>query len=521
MSLSPLRQYGLGGVALLLGFLLCAACAPEWRVNPQYGYGWVIPFIIVYLIFSRLNSISLGSNPPFIRGGTIGIVGLLMMLSLLIEWARLQHPPMRMIMGLQGGIWFLFIVLGWRDYPSEFRRSLMIPALLLLTAIPWPTRIEEPLTRFLMSGVTGVAIELLHLAGFLAHREGELIIFPNAIVGVSEACSGIRSLQASLVFSLLLGEWRRGGFKQRAELLLLGASLSVFGNLLRTLALCGIAATSGMESMEKWHDTSGNLLLFILMGTLVAWSYGRIPHPPDREEKSEGLEGRFGKEVGQCLCAMGHRPSLGMTIVLIAALIFLLITNMFYFLYQKQADQGAPPLVQWIYSEGDQARSIPSEVWRNLRASSGEWIELQVKGFEFGKAEFYHFYWQPIRDSQGVRLHRPDWCMKGIGWKQIGEPMGGEIEIQGGKLQGYWLQYRKPKGEALQFWTLLRNQNSVPIDFHSSGAIENFGFKSFLFPREERSAWEMISLVVSSPWIAPEKNQVEQIAKERVFRHPK
>ena len=27
----------------------------EWTVNPQYSYGWAVPFLCVYLVYARLR----------------------------------------------------------------------------------------------------------------------------------------------------------------------------------------------------------------------------------------------------------------------------------------------------------------------------------------------------------------------------------------------------------------------------------------------------------------------------------
>ncbi len=507
MSSSFQRSFALAGAALFLGFLLCCACAPEWRVNPQYGYGWFVPLILFYLLLVRLREFSEQESPPRLRSSTVAMVGGLLLLALAVEWTRLQHPPMRLIMGMQGGIWFLFLIFAWRDFSIGVRRGMLFPALLLLTVIPWPTRIEEPLTRALMSWVTGIAMELIHFAGIASRREGELIILSNGVVGVSEACSGIRSLQAAFVFSLILGEWRQGSITRRGELFLVGIGLALLGNLLRTLGLCGIASFYGMESMERWHDFSGNLLLMTIMGGLVGWSFWRI-----RQQEREGSE----QELGAALRRLGHHRCVGMTVILMLALCLLGGMRGAVYFQQKAEGVESSPSVQWIRSEGDRTLGITSEVWRNLRCHSGEWIERQGEGIDFEKMEFYRFYWKPIRDSQGVRLHRPDWCMKGLGWKRVGEPIAGEMEVEGGKLHGYWIHYRKPGGEAIQFWTLLRNQERVEVDFNTASLVEEMSLRTFLIPREERSSWEMISLVVSSPWMVPEQKQVEEIGRKRI-----
>ena len=57
--------------------------------------------------------------------------------------------------------------------------------------------------------VARVAAETAMLLGTPAHVEGNLIRVSNGLVGVNEACSGIRSLQTSLMIGLLFGELRR------------------------------------------------------------------------------------------------------------------------------------------------------------------------------------------------------------------------------------------------------------------------------------------------------------------------
>jgi exosortase len=411
---------------------------------------------------------------------------------------------MRVIMGMQGVIWIFFLLLAWRDYSVSFRTALFFPALLLIAAIPWPTRIEEPLTRALMSGVTGFAVEALHLGGFVAHREGEVIVFPNAIVGVSEACSGIRSLQAALVFSLILGEWRRGSWGKRVELVGIGFGLALVGNLLRTFVLCWLASQKGMEVMERYHDRSGFALLVFLVGGIGAWSLWRIP-PPLRKESA----GRF-------WIHFKHQASRGMSRVLVAGVILGCGMNFFVDRQIRRSEWNGGASVVWNRAPSDRVVSIPSEVWRNLRASSGEWVESRLKDWERGRLEYYHFHWETIRDSEGVRLHRPDWCMKGIGWKRMREPVQGELQTQNGVIQGYWIEYRRPGEEALQFWTLLRNGKRLEIDFSAPALVEDFSWKNFLFPHEPSSSWEMVSVAVSSPLIRPERKQMEEVTKERL-----
>jgi len=501
-----LRLYTLSWVGVGFAGLLCLACFSEWQVNPQYGYGWWVLPLALYFLFRRLRDIDFHIEAPVLSFRTHCIVGVLILFALLLEWIRLQHPPLRWIMGMQGVLWLSFMGLVWRDYPSSLRYQLLFPSLFLLTVIPWPTRIEEPLTRWLMGYVTGISVDLLQMEGVICRREGELIIFPNGLVGVSEACSGIRSLQAAFVFALALGEWRQGVWWKRGELLVWGLVLALLGNLLRTLSLSLLAYDQGMESMEKWHDFSGEALLVFLIVGMGAWTLWRMPSKNTAVSSNapfKCLEHQFSKSI-LLLFLMGLGIGLGM--------------HVFQRIQDRQSGVEVKPLVRWKGSDQDRSIVVSSDVWRNLRATSGEWKDVPLPNSIPAKMEFYHFYWKPMRGSQGIRLHRPDWCMRGIGWKMVGAPQEAMVSLGVGKvLKGYWVGYQKPGTRAVQFWTLLRNGESVGIDFSGQALVENFSFKKLLFPQEKRASWEMVSLVVSSSDIFPDPALLENAMRDHLI----
>ena len=53
-------------------------------------------------------------------------------------------------------------------------------------------------------GVAAIAAETMTLFGVPAQLEGNLIRVSSGLVGVNEACSGVRSLQTSLMIGLLV-----------------------------------------------------------------------------------------------------------------------------------------------------------------------------------------------------------------------------------------------------------------------------------------------------------------------------
>ncbi len=84
---------------------------------------------------------------------------------------------------------------------------------------------------------TGASVELLGWLGIPAMPHGNVIEVATGMVGIDEACSGIRSFQATLMISLFLGELYSLNFARGAGLVLGGFMLSFLLNLTRMTLL--------------------------------------------------------------------------------------------------------------------------------------------------------------------------------------------------------------------------------------------------------------------------------------------
>ena len=92
------------------------------------------------------------------------------------------------------------------------------------------------------------------------------------MVGINDACSGIRSLQSTLMISLFLGEMYRLGLLRRVVLCLAGFALAFTFNVSRTLLVVNAAATKGVAAISRWHDPAG---LSIMAACLLSlWLLG-------------------------------------------------------------------------------------------------------------------------------------------------------------------------------------------------------------------------------------------------------
>jgi len=147
--------------------------------------------------------------------------------------------------------------------PSSIFRALAFPLLFFLVAVPWPTFLEHPTVEWLTRANVGVVIELLNGLGIPALQQGNVIEISNGLVGIDEACSGIRSVQASLMISLFLGEFYRLTVLRRGALCFGGLAAAFVFNVVRTFFLTWVASKQGLAVMAQWHDAEG-------VGVLVA-----------------------------------------------------------------------------------------------------------------------------------------------------------------------------------------------------------------------------------------------------------
>ena len=138
-----------------------------------------------------------------------------------------------------------------------------------------------------MPTVASIATETLSLFGIPAEVQGNLIHINGGVVGVNEACSGVRSLQTSIMIGLLFGELNRLRLGRRVGLLIAAIVIAFIANCGRAFFLVWIAANRGVADVEHWHDIAGYAivgLVFIGCLGLTKWfsrGHKRPEHAPE------------------------------------------------------------------------------------------------------------------------------------------------------------------------------------------------------------------------------------------------
>ena len=230
-----------------LWFGLCRELSGEWSVNEQYNFGWFVPFFAAYLFWLRWQDrpqIEIRSPKSEIRNrqtiaALLAIPALLLLLP--VRLFEIANPEWRLLAWIHAfAVVTLTLLLLWSAGGRAWLHHFAFPVAFIFIAVPWPTALEIPVIQGLMRLVAHVAAETAMLLGTPAQVEGNLIRVSNGLVGVNEACSGIRSLQTSLMIGLLFGEVKRLSVLRRLTLVVCAAVIALLANFLRAVFSSGL-----------------------------------------------------------------------------------------------------------------------------------------------------------------------------------------------------------------------------------------------------------------------------------------
>ena len=263
------------GALILLWAYAVYRLGTLWHSNQDYAYGWFVPLLCLCLFWERwqhrpAREAIEASTGTLILWGALALTLLpsCLFLEVIPYWRFAGWAFAGAIIGITFCVLYL---IGGRSWMHHFA----FPLLFFLIAVPWPSRIEEPLITKLSHLNAAVSTWLANWLGTPAIRKGVVIQTGAGMVGVDEACSGIRSFQAAAMVALFLGELFRYAFFRRIFFLLCGVALAFGCNVVRTTYLVRVCDLKGKSAVNMAHDPAGFTILGItLAGLLVlAWFF--------------------------------------------------------------------------------------------------------------------------------------------------------------------------------------------------------------------------------------------------------
>jgi exosortase len=427
-----------------LWFGLCRELSGEWSVNEQYNFGWFVPFFAFYLFWLRWQDrpqIEIRNAKSEIRkaqtiAAILAIAALLLLLP--VRLFEIANPEWRLLAWVHAlAVVTLTLLFFWWTGGKPWLRHFVFPVSFILIAVPWPTGLETPVIQGLMRVVARVATETAMLLGTPAQVEGNLIRVSNGLVGVNEACSGIRSLQTALMIGLLFGEVKRLSLVRRLALVICAIVIAIVANFFRAVFLVGIAATENLSEVSRWHDIAGySIIALVFVATMaIAYLLGR-----------SGIRERESKIRGQ-QSVVSSQWSVVSGRFLVAAICWLLLVEVGMAAWYRFHERNLVSGIRWNVKWPQQARNfhklkIDNEIRAVLRFDEGyaaAWtISSPADAAEPNtvSCSLFVFRWNPGKNSALLaNLHRPDVCLPASGWKQIADhgvrsyPISGSVDL--------------------------------------------------------------------------------------------
>ncbi len=241
-----------------------------WRSLVDYQFGWIVLMLAGYLIMERWPTIPKEDQPvSLFRGLALVLLGFpLVLLAELYRIGMSRTPTSSMVLSVGSALFVAALILTLRG--PKTLRHFIFPLLFFFVAVPIPKILWNPIVFSLQTFVAALNVETLRLIGIPAEQTGHVIQLPNTKVGVNEACSGVRSLQSSIMAALFVGDLmlRRNGW--RVTLVVGGILLAILGNLCRSLFLSMAAYRGGEAGLQAVHDAAGwSVLGFTAVGVVV------------------------------------------------------------------------------------------------------------------------------------------------------------------------------------------------------------------------------------------------------------
>ena len=407
----------------------------QWTTDPQYNYGLVVPLLTAGLLLRRWQR----PAGDFVQGNSfqtsVWITFLVFFLILfyfptrLLEEAVPEWRPIGWLLAIETIILTLYGIFLLKGRAGLVRYA--FPICFFLTAVPWPTLFEQPIIQHLSRINAAMVVNVLSALGVPAIQHGNIIEVSTGLVGINDACSGIRSLQSSLMISLFLGEFYFMKWPRRIFLVFAGFLVAMFFNLCRTSILTGIAAKKGIGAVAQYHDETGMTVLLACTATLWGVSYlasifpkpSAVTKPAANAPRSQGNENKnlpAAQFLAICLIVWVAVVEIGV--------------QLWYHLRESKIDPG-PSWSVVLPQDNPTFSPLPDTPEEHILLrfddnKQGQWQESDGTLWQA-----YYFDWLPGRVAGYLaKRHTPDICLPAAGLTMTAGPTLTVLDVDNLKL---------------------------------------------------------------------------------------
>jgi len=251
-------------IVALIGFSFkdsILAMESKWANSEEYGYGYIIPIITLFLIWQRKNDLARIKFHPAVAGLVLVALGgiLLFLGSIATTHTLSQYGLVITIMGVA------LALLGWQAF-----KIVAIPLGLLVFMVPLPPFIYNNLSTKLQLISSDIGVAVIRLFGISVYLEGNVIDLGSYKLQVVEACSGLRYLFPLMSLSFIAAYIYKGSWWKKAVIFLSSIPITVLMNSFRIGVIGVLVEYGGPDQAEGFlHDFEGWIIFMACIAILV------------------------------------------------------------------------------------------------------------------------------------------------------------------------------------------------------------------------------------------------------------
>ena len=383
----------------------------DWQ-RDGYSYGYLIPLVILFLVWLKKDEFRAVESKPSWWGMLILLPGLL-----LFWLGELAGELLTLYLSM----WLVLIGLCWLHFGWRKLKVIGFPLFFILTMFPLPVFLNNKIMLQLRLISSKIGVALIQLFGIPVNRHGNIIDLGFVQLQVVEACSGLHSMISLVVLCLLFIYFFKAHLWKRLAILLSSIPLAIFANSMRIALTAIFHKYFGAEIAQGFfHGFSGLVIFIICIPVLFLVMKILEKLPPDSQKPSTNSSDIKKDNVKNVAGSVKDQISQGAVLcqpIFIVSVILLLATFAFSHTIEfrekipakKSLDNFPTEFSGWV-SEG---RQTLDQIYIDALNFS-EYTMADFKNKEGRNVSLYLAYYESQKKGQSI--HSPASCLPGSGW---------------------------------------------------------------------------------------------------------
>jgi len=433
-------------IALSLGFIFfdgLKEMVTWWNERPEYGHGFMIPFISAFFIWQKKDQLENVEFTTSWAGVFIVALGLFVFFAGTLSsiFAVIQYGFLITVIGVA------MSVTGLKAFKIIF-----VPLLVLAFMIPLPGFFYNNLSSELQLISSQIGVAFIRLFDISVYLEGNVIDLGVFKLQVVEACNGLRYLFPLMALGFIASYFFTGSFWKKAVIFLSTIPITIIMNSIR-IGVIGVTVEYWGQKMAEGflHDFEGWAVFMTCIGFLIfeMWVLAQIGKDklPLREAfgldfpepTPEGVEIKY-RKISKSFYVAG-------ALIVAVAISAIALPDRTEIVPKRTSFAEFPLNVGDFKGRSSYIEQKFLDVLKLTDYVMNDYVDTDGNAINF-----YSAYYASQR--AGSSAHSPKSCIPGGGWRvsSFGDYMLDDVEVNGGPLVVNRLIIQKGESRQLVYY---------------------------------------------------------------------